>query len=68
MTGSIYKEEEMSDPLGNFVPEFIEKEVERESIVKLARFDDRSYSTETWNEKESQSMTGVLGIICNVYR
>lgn len=37
MTGSIYKEEEMADPLGNFVPEFIEKEVERESIVKLAR-------------------------------
>ena len=27
----------MADPLGNFVPEFIEKEVERESIVKLAR-------------------------------
>ena len=37
MTGSIYKEEEMADPLGNFVPEFIEKEVERESIVNLAR-------------------------------
>ena len=37
MTGSIYKEEEMADPLGNFVPEFIEKEVERESIVKLAK-------------------------------
>ena len=36
MTGFIYKEEEMADPLGNFVPEFIEKEVERESIVKLA--------------------------------
>ena len=28
MTGSIYKEEEMADPLGNFVPEFIENEVE----------------------------------------
>ena len=26
MTGSIYKEEEMADPLGNFVPEFIENE------------------------------------------
>ena len=37
MTGFIYKEEEMADPLGNFIPEFIEKEVERESIVKLAR-------------------------------
>ena len=37
MTGSIYKEEEMADPLGNFVPEFIENEVEREAIVKLAK-------------------------------
>ena len=37
MTGSIYKEKEMADPLGNFVPEFIENEVEREAIVKLAK-------------------------------
>lgn len=37
MTGFIYKEEEMADPLGNFVPEFIENEVEREAIVKLAK-------------------------------
>ena len=36
MTGSIYKEEEMADPLGNFVPEFIENEVEK-AIVKLAK-------------------------------
>ena len=27
----------MADPLGNFVPEFIENEVEREAIVKLAK-------------------------------
>ncbi|MDD6216378.1 MAG: pyridine nucleotide-disulfide oxidoreductase, partial [Roseburia sp.] len=27
----------MADPLGNFVPEFIEKEVERPAIVKLAK-------------------------------
>ena len=27
----------MGDPLGNYVPEFIEKEVEREPIVKLAK-------------------------------
>ena len=27
----------MADPLGNYVPEFIEKEVERECIVKLAK-------------------------------
>ena len=26
MTGSIYKEEEMADPLGNYIPEFIENE------------------------------------------
>ena len=26
----------MADPLGNYIPEFIEKETERESIVKLA--------------------------------
>ena len=27
----------MADPLGNYIPEFIEKETERESIVKLAK-------------------------------
>ena len=27
----------MADPLGNYIPEFIEKETEREAIVKLAK-------------------------------
>lgn len=60
MTGFIYKEEEMADPLGNFVPEFIEKEVERESIVKLARLvTDRI--PQKLGMKKSQSMTRNTG-------
>ena len=37
----------MADPLGNFVPEFIENEVEREAIVKLAKKITK-YDPEYW--------------------
>ena len=50
----------MADPLGNFVPEFIENEVEREAIVKLAKMiTDRV--PQKLGMKRSQSMIRSTG-------